>query len=57
MAKKFGGEARYNEITNHVTSVAAEEGLAFDFSKHSRPTHEMLTALSGMPKKKENNWP
>lgn len=35
LVKKFGGEARYNEITKHVTSVAAEEGLAFDFSKQS----------------------
>lgn len=35
LAKKFGGEARYNEITKHVTAVAAEEGLNFDFSKQS----------------------
>ncbi len=47
LAKKFGGEARYNEITNHVVSVAAEEGLAFDFSKqhkspNTRDSHRII---------------
>jgi predicted DsbA family dithiol-disulfide isomerase len=35
LTKKFGGEARYNQITNHVTATAAGEGLKFDFAKQS----------------------
>lgn len=31
LAAKFGGEERYQQITGHVTSVAAQEGLKFDF--------------------------
>jgi len=47
LVKKFGGEARYNEITKHVASVAAEEGLAFDFSKqhispNTRDAHRII---------------
>ena len=30
---KFGSEEKYFQIANHVTSVAAGEGLNFDFSK------------------------
>ncbi len=33
LVKKFGGEEKYHQITSHVTSVAAEEGLQFDFDK------------------------
>jgi len=33
LSKKFGGNEKYNEITRHVTSVAAEEGLQFNFDK------------------------
>ncbi|MBS1508735.1 MAG: DsbA family oxidoreductase [Bacteroidetes bacterium] len=32
LATKFGGEERYQQITGHVTSVAAQEGLKFDFA-------------------------
>ncbi|MBK7652630.1 MAG: DsbA family oxidoreductase [Flammeovirgaceae bacterium] len=47
LAKKFGGEARYNEITKQVTTVAAEEGLNFDFSKqrmspNTRDAHRII---------------
>ncbi|HMJ68825.1 MAG TPA: DsbA family oxidoreductase [Cyclobacteriaceae bacterium] len=35
LADKFGGIERYEQLTDHVTSVAAEEGLAFDYSKQS----------------------
>jgi predicted DsbA family dithiol-disulfide isomerase len=47
LAKKFGGEARYTEITKQVTSAAAEEGLAFDFSKqrmspNTRDAHRII---------------
>jgi len=33
LAKKFGSEEKYHQITNHVTQVAAQEGLQFDFDK------------------------
>lgn len=33
LAKKFGSEEKYNQITSHVTHVAAEEGLQFNFDK------------------------
>jgi len=33
LVNKFGGEERYRQITNHVTEVASQEGLQFDFSK------------------------
>jgi predicted DsbA family dithiol-disulfide isomerase len=33
LIKKFGSEARYYELTENVTRVAAAEGLKFDYSK------------------------
>lgn len=33
LTNKFGGAARYDQITNHVTGIAREEGLQFDFNK------------------------
>lgn len=35
LAEKFGGMERYDQLTDHVTTVAAGEGLAFDYSKQS----------------------
>lgn len=35
LAAKFGGEERYHQITNHVTGVAAQEGLKFDFANQN----------------------
>jgi len=35
LVKKFGSEEKYNQITSHVTSVAAEEGLQFNFDKQN----------------------
>jgi len=32
LVKKFGGEQRYQQLTNHVVGVAAQEGLKFDFN-------------------------
>ena len=32
LTKKFGGEERYQRITNHVVGIAAREGLTFNFS-------------------------
>ncbi len=47
LSNKFGGEERYQQITNHVTTVAAEEGLRFDFGKqkvspNTRDAHRII---------------
>jgi predicted DsbA family dithiol-disulfide isomerase len=47
LSKKFGGEARYNQITGNTTSVAANEGLTFDFgrqeiSPNTRNAHRLI---------------
>ena len=51
LAKKFGGEIRYQEITNHTTQVAADEGLRFDFNKqtvlpNTRLIHAIIAAAA-----------
>ncbi len=33
--KKFGGAEKYEQITHHVTTIAAGEGLRFNFQKQS----------------------
>lgn len=45
LMKKFGGEARYNQITNHVKQVAAEEGLHFNFDKQGISPNTRLPHL------------
>lgn len=47
LAQKFGSEAKYEQLTSHITAVAAEEGLHFDFSKQStspntRDSHRII---------------
>jgi predicted DsbA family dithiol-disulfide isomerase len=47
LTKKFGSEAKYMQIANHVTEVAAQEGLAFDFTKqtispNTRDSHRLI---------------
>ncbi len=47
LTKKFGGEERYNQITKHVSNVAAEEGLHFNFeiqkvSPNTRDAHRII---------------
>jgi predicted DsbA family dithiol-disulfide isomerase len=47
LTKKFGDEARYQQITQQVTSVAATEGLAFNFDKqivspNTRDAHRII---------------
>lgn len=47
LIKKFGSESKYNQITNHVTSVAAGEGLKFDFASqavapNTRDAHRII---------------
>ncbi|HZX73492.1 MAG TPA: DsbA family oxidoreductase [Cyclobacteriaceae bacterium] len=44
---KFGSSQKYQELTNHVTRVAAEEGLKFDFEKqnispNTRDAHRII---------------
>ena len=48
LTEKFGGEDRYDQITSHTSTVAAEEGLAFNFtnqpvSPNTRSMHVVLT--------------
>ncbi len=47
LSKKFGGEEKYHQITQHVTHVAADEGLLFDFNKqaispNTRDAHRVI---------------
>jgi len=46
LSDKFGGEARYDQLTGQVTQVAATEGLAFHYEKqlispNTRAAHRM----------------
>lgn len=47
LADKFGSEERYQQITNNVTKVGAEEGLKFNFDKqevspNTRDAHRII---------------
>lgn len=47
LAKKFGSEERYQQITGNVTTTAAREGLKFDFasqnvSPNTRNAHRLI---------------
>lgn len=47
LSNKFGGEARYHQITSQVTQTAAQEGLKFDFEKqkispNTRKAHRLI---------------
>jgi predicted DsbA family dithiol-disulfide isomerase len=47
LSQKFGGEERYRQITNHVTQLAKEEGLTFDYDKqitspNTRDAHRII---------------
>lgn len=47
LSTKFGGEARYVDITKQVSEVAAKEGLQFDFEKqkispNTRQAHRII---------------
>jgi len=47
LTKKFGSEAKYQQIVGHVTDVAAQEGLKFDFEKqvispNTRNAHRLI---------------
>jgi predicted DsbA family dithiol-disulfide isomerase len=47
LSRKFGGEEKYKQITAHVTNVALQEGLHFDFNKqhispNTRDAHRVI---------------
>jgi predicted DsbA family dithiol-disulfide isomerase len=47
LTNKFGGEQRYNQLTAHVTNVASQEGLIFDYgaqhvSPNTRNAHRLI---------------
>lgn len=47
LTQKFGGQARYDQITAQVTKVAADEGLEFRFDRQSispntRKAHQVI---------------
>jgi predicted DsbA family dithiol-disulfide isomerase len=47
LTKKFGGEARYEQLTGHVSNVAAQEGLMFNYqsqsiSPNTRKAHRLI---------------
>lgn len=47
LTEKFGGDARYEQLTSNVSSVAAEEGLHFDYSRqqnspNTRDAHRLI---------------
>lgn len=52
LSDKFGGDERYEHITNNVTSVAAAEGLEFNFSRqhvspNTRDLHRIIQSVTG----------
>jgi predicted DsbA family dithiol-disulfide isomerase len=47
LMNKFGGEERYHQLTDHVTTVAAQEGLTLDYpaqkiSPNTRNAHRLI---------------
>ncbi len=47
LTKKFGSEAKYQQLIAHVTEVAAQEGLQFDYKKqaispNTRNAHRLI---------------
>ena len=49
LADKFGGDERYQSITNHTSSVAAQEGLQMNFDRqavlpNTRKAHVLIFA-------------
>src|SRR6478736_2228275 len=58
LTAKFGSSQKYQEITNHVTQVAAEEGLKFDFGKqnispNTRDAHRIIMSAKEVGKQLE----
>ncbi len=52
LTKKFGGDERYQQITDYVTKVAAQEGLNFNFqSQHKSPNTRNAHRIISLAKK------
>jgi predicted DsbA family dithiol-disulfide isomerase len=55
LSEKFGGEDRYESITGHTSSVAAQEGLEMNFGKqavlpNTRKAHALIFAAQSQGK-------
>lgn len=55
LAKKFGGDSRYHQLTNNVARVAQGEGLQFDFVKqnvmpNTRKAHVIIAGAKEVDK-------
>lgn len=58
LTEKFGSESRYEQITNHTTQVAAQEGLSFDFSRQKvSPNTRKAHAIIQFAKASNNQLP
>ena len=58
LAKKFGGESRYRQLTGNVASIAKSEGLEFDFEKqnvmpNTRKAHVIISGATEVGKQVE----
>jgi predicted DsbA family dithiol-disulfide isomerase len=42
LSQKFGSESRYHQLTDHVTQVAAQEGLQFNYDKQKKSPNTRL---------------
>jgi predicted DsbA family dithiol-disulfide isomerase len=52
LAQKFGGEQRYQQLTNHVSEIARGEGLSFHYEKQTTsPNTRMAHRLIWLAKK------
>jgi predicted DsbA family dithiol-disulfide isomerase len=51
LSNKFGGDERYEQITEHTKTIAAQEGLIFDFEKQNvSPNTRNLHAIIKLAK-------
>ena len=55
LAKKFGGESRYHQLTGNVAKIAHAEGLYFDFEKqnvmpNTRKAHVIISGAAEVGK-------
>src|SRR6267154_2555523 len=58
LTEKFGGEERYQQLTNHVKGIAAQEGLQFKFGDHqltpnTLDAHRLIAYAKQQGKQKE----
>ena len=58
LTKKFGSEERYQQMTNHVVTIAAQEGLKFNFndqqvSPNTLDSHRLIAFAKNQGKQQE----